>query len=132
MTGELDHIGIAVEDLDRAVRTYTTLFDTELVQEETLADRNLRVAFLRVGGVTIELLTPTSEESAVSGFLKKRGEGVHHLAFRTDDVDRAAEALVQKSFRLAQEPGEGAHGTRVLFLHPKDSHGVLIELVQNV
>jgi methylmalonyl-CoA/ethylmalonyl-CoA epimerase len=132
MTEGLDHIGIAVEDLDRAIRTYKMLFEAEDVREETLAERNLRVAFIKVGGVTIELITPTSEESAVSGFLRKRGEGLHHLAFRTDDLDLAAEALRKKSFRLAQGPSEGAHGTRVLFLHPKDSHGVLIELVQNV
>jgi methylmalonyl-CoA/ethylmalonyl-CoA epimerase len=132
MTEGLDHIGIAVEDLDRAIRTYKMLFETEEVREETLAERNLKVAFLKVGGVTIELIMPTSEESAVSGFLRKRGEGLHHLAFRTDDLDVAAEALRKKSFTLAQGPAEGAHGTRVLFLHPKDSHGVLIELVQNV
>lgn len=130
MTRGLHHIGIAVTDLEKGIETYTRLFGVEVDGREKLPERNLEVAFLRIGDVTVELISPTSEESTVGDFLKKRGEGLHHLAFKIDDVESAVEELKNKSFRLAQMPAEGAHGRTVMFVHPKDCHGVLIELVQ--
>jgi methylmalonyl-CoA epimerase len=85
---------------------------------------------MRIGGVVIELISPTAERSTVHGFLERKGEGLHHLAFKTSDIQDAAESLKSRAFRLAQDPSRGAHGTRVLFVHPKDCHGVLIELVE--
>ena len=130
MTEGLDHIGVAVKDLDRAVEAYRKILGIETVHREVLPERNLEIAIFLVGDVKLELLSPTSEASTVHGFLEKRGEGLHHVAFRTDDVEKAARNLKEMSIGLAQDPAEGAHGTRVLFLHPRDSHGVLIEFVQ--
>jgi methylmalonyl-CoA/ethylmalonyl-CoA epimerase len=126
----LDHIGIAVRNLDEAIGTYRSILGLGAPHREEIPERKMEIAFFGVGGVKLELISPTGTESAVHSFLAKRGEGLHHLAFKTDDIDKAARALLDKSFTLAQRPTDGAHGTRVLFLHPKDSHGVLIELVQ--
>jgi len=126
----LDHIGVAVRDLDRAIETYKKILGLDVSHREILPERNIEIAFFEFGGVRLEILSPTSERSPVHGFIEKRGEGLHHLAFRTDDVEKAERALKEMSIGLAQGPADGAHGTRVLFLHPRDSHGVLIELVQ--
>ncbi|MFQ5906912.1 MAG: methylmalonyl-CoA epimerase [bacterium] len=129
MTHGLDHIASAVTDLEKAIETYTRLFGVTVHARENLAERNLEVAFLKVGNVMVELISPTSEASTVDDFLKKRGEGVHHLAFKTGHVEDAVETLKGRSFRLVQVPAKGAHGRTVAFLHPRDCHGVLIELV---
>lgn len=130
MIREMDHIGIAVKDLEKAIYTYTTLFGVTVHHREKLSERKLEVAFLKIGDIMLELLCPTSEESVVHKFLENKGEGLHHLCFKTDDVERTAQELKDRSFRLAQMPAKGAHGRKVAFLHPKDCHGVLIELAQ--
>ena len=130
MMAQLDHIGIAVENLEGAIETYERLLGLDVAQREVIPERNVEIAFFWAKDVKLELISPTSDGSTVHAFLAKRGEGLHHLAFKTDDVLKAAEELESKGFRLAQKPADGAHGTRVLFLHPGDSNGVLIELVQ--
>lgn len=130
MIKELDHIGIAVKDLEKAIETYTKLLGVNVDHREKLPERKLEVAFLKIGNVMLELICPTSEESVVHKFLESKGDGLHHLCFKTDDVERTAEELKSQSFRLAQSPAKGAHGRIVAFLHPQECHGVLIELAQ--
>lgn len=101
----------------------------ELSGEETVAEQKVRVAFLPVEGSRIELLEPTAPDSPIAGFLEKRGEGLHHLCFRVDDIVAAMARLrAQGLALLSAEPQTGAHGARVCFIHPKSTGGVLIEL----
>ncbi|TET83372.1 methylmalonyl-CoA epimerase [candidate division TA06 bacterium] len=130
MIREMDHIGIAVENIEKAIETYTRLFGVTVDHREELSERSLEVAFLKVGDVMLELICPTSEESIVHKFLENKGEGLHHLCFKTDNVEETVQELKNQSFRLAQMPAKGAHGRIVAFLHPRDCHGVLIELAQ--
>lgn len=124
----LDHIAIATNDLEESLRLYARL-GLRPTHTEDLADRGIRVAFLPIGDTRIELIQPLREDSEVSAFLAKRGGGIHHLAFRTEDVDEDVKALKAAGVRLtADEPAPGAHGCRVAFLHPKATGGTLIEL----
>lgn len=124
----LDHIGIAVRSLDERRKVYEAL-GLELSGEETVAEQKVRVAFLPVEGSRIELLEPTAPDSPIAGFLEKRGEGLHHLCFRVDDIVAAMARLrAQGLALLSAEPQTGAHGARVCFIHPKSTGGVLIEL----
>jgi len=132
MIGELDHIAIAVKDLEKAIETYTRLLGVNVDHREELPERKLEVAFLKIGDVMLELICPTSEESVVHKFLESKGDGFHHLCFKTDDVERTVNELKSQSFRVAQPPAKGAHDRIVAFLHPKECHGVLIELAQEI
>ena len=124
----LDHIGIAVRSLDERRNVYEAL-GLELSGEETVAEQKVRVAFLPVEGSRIELLEPTAPDSPIAGFLEKRGEGLHHLCFRVDDIVAAMARLrAQGLALLSAEPQTGAHGARVCFIHPKSTGGVLIAL----
>lgn len=124
----LDHIAIATPDLDAALRFYEEALGLVPTHTEDLPDRGIRVAFLPIGDTRIELITPLREGSEVSAFLDKRGGGIHHLAFRTDDVDQDVEALKEAGVRLTGDPAPGAHGCRVAFIHPKAAGGTLLEL----
>ena len=125
----LDHIGIAVKSLD-AVRIYEDLGLT-IEHSETVESQRVRTAFLSVGGSNLELLEPTGADSPIARFIEKRGEGIHHLCFRVDDIDAHLGILRAKGYRLINEhPVPGAHGCRVAFLHPSAGSGVLIELSQ--
>ncbi|MFE7131594.1 methylmalonyl-CoA epimerase [Streptomyces sp. NPDC057638] len=132
----IDHIGIVCHDLDATVAFYTDTFGFELIHTEDIESQGVREAILRVNGTDdgalscLQLLTPLHEDSAVSRWLAERGPGVHHIAFGTDDVDAAAGELGRAGIRvLFDPPGTGSRGSRVTFLHPKDCHGVLTELV---
>lgn len=127
MLNKIDHIGIAVNSLDEARIFYENI---GLVCEkvETVESQKVRTAFFRIGEVHIELLEPTSEESAVAKFLAKNGEGVHHIAYETDDINAELKNIGKKGCRLIHEsPVSGAGGKKVAFLHPKSTHGVLTE-----
>lgn len=124
----LDHIAIATANLEESLALFEKALGITCEHIEELPERGIRVAFLPVGGTRIELVTPTREGSEVSAFLDKRGGGIHHLAFTVDDVDADSAALKAQGVRLAQEPGPGAHGCRVAFVHPKSTGGVLLEL----
>jgi len=123
----LDHIGIAVRSLD-AVRIYEALGLT-IDHVETVATQGVKTAFLSAGDSNLELLEPTGPDSTIAKFIEKRGEGIHHLCFRVDDLEAHLERLKAQGFRLINEaPVPGAHGCRVAFLHPAAGNGVLIEL----
>lgn len=131
MIQDLDHIGIAVRDLASALRAYEAL-GLRSEGEETVEDQKVRTAFLPVGGTTIELLETTSPDGPIGRFLERRGEGIHHLCFRVEDLRGALAACEEAGMTLIdREPRRGAHGKWVAFLHPRSTHGVLIELSQD-
>lgn len=130
MIGPADHIGIAVKRLDDAIALYGT-FGLQPESIEDIASEGVRAAFLRAGGVRLELLESLRDDGVIARFIERRGEGLHHLAFATDDI-RAAMARVRDAGLdlVDSEPRRGAHGRLVAFVHPKSAHGVLLELVQ--
>jgi len=130
MPTKLDHIGIAVKSLD-AARIYEALGLT-IDHVETVESQKVKTAFLSVGDSHIELLEPTGPDSTVAKFIEKRGEGIHHICLRVDDIDAHLQRLQAQGFRLINEaPVPGAHGCRVAFLHPAAGNGVLIELSES-
>ncbi len=129
MITALDHLGIAVRSLDEAVPLYEQALGLRCLGREEVASQKVRTAFFDAGGVHLELLEPTSPDSPVARFLADRGEGIHHLAFRTDDIDGQLRQAAGAGVRLIHErPFEGAAGKLVAFLHPKSTRGVLTEL----
>jgi methylmalonyl-CoA/ethylmalonyl-CoA epimerase len=131
MTTKLDHIGIAVKSLD-AARIYETLGLT-VAHRETVETQKVNTAFLSVGDSNLELLEPTSADSPIAKFIEKRGEGIHHICLRVDDIEAHLERLKAAGYRLINEaPVPGAHGCRVAFLHPAAANGVLIELSEKI
>jgi methylmalonyl-CoA epimerase len=127
----LDHIGIAVRSLD-AAKIYETLGLT-VDHIETVETQKVRTAFLSVGDSSLELLEPTSPDSSVAKFIEKRGEGIHHICLRVDDIGAHLQRLQAAGYRLINEaPVPGAHGCRVAFLHPSAGNGVLIELSEKI
>ncbi|HEX7708396.1 MAG TPA: methylmalonyl-CoA epimerase [Thermoanaerobaculia bacterium] len=123
----LDHIGIAVSSIETA-RIYEAM-GLSIDHMEVVESQRVKTAFLSVGDANLELLEPTGPESPVAKFIEKRGEGIHHLCFRVEDIDAHVERLKAQGFRLINEtPVPGAHGCRVAFLHPAAGNGVLIEL----
>jgi methylmalonyl-CoA/ethylmalonyl-CoA epimerase len=127
----IDHLGVVVADLDRAAETYDKQLGFPVTGGEELPDRGLAVRFVDLGGSRIELIAPTREDSEVSGFLAKRGEGLHHVCVRVADIDATLTEMKARGARLINESAQpGAGGSRVAFIHPKGTHGVLIELVE--
>jgi methylmalonyl-CoA/ethylmalonyl-CoA epimerase len=125
----LDHVAIAVKNLDEAISLYRTMgFHVSSV--ETVEEQKVRVAMLELENTHIELLEPTSEDSPISRFLEKRGEGLHHIAVRVDDIEETLASLKEKGIRLIDGvPRTGAGGKRIAFVHPKSAK-VLLELVE--
>jgi len=129
----LDHIGIAVADLDKALAFYRDALGLDVEPPEEVASQRVRAHFVPVGEAAIELLEPTSPDSAIARFVEKRGPGVHHLTLRVDDIAAALERLKAKGVRLIDEvPRPGAEGALIAFVHPASTHGVLVELKQPV
>ncbi len=129
MMEKVDHIGIAVKDLDKQVTYYTETIGLKLLKIEEVPSQQVRVAFIDAGNVKLELLEPTSEESAIFKHIEKRGEGIQHVAFGVTGIRERMQELREKGVRiLSDEPQPGAGGAEVAFLHPKDSFGVLYEL----
>jgi methylmalonyl-CoA/ethylmalonyl-CoA epimerase len=129
---KIDHIGIAVASIAEALPVYEALGLREQHREEVSAQKVI-TAFLPAGEGRIELLEPTSEDSPVANFLRKRGPGIHHVCFGVRDIDAAVADLAQRGFRLINpRPVAGADGKRIAFLHPDSGHGVLIELSEEV
>lgn len=132
MFAGMDHVGVAVKSLDEAVKVYRDALGFKLEGIHVLTERKVKVAFLSSGGETdIELLEPLSDDSTIAKFLETRGEGIHHFAVKVDDVEATLEDLKRKGVTLIDEkPKTGAEGKKIAFVHPKSTHGVLLELVQ--
>lgn len=131
MLQKINHIGIAVQSLNETLPFYRDGLKMPLCGIEEVADQKVRVAMLGIGESKIELLEPTSPDSPIAKFLDKNGPGIHHIAYEVDDVAQAIEQMIAEGARMVdQVPRDGAHGTRIAFVHPKSSHGVLTELCQ--
>lgn len=126
---KVDHIGIAVQNMDESIAYYTETLGLKLLKVEEVDSQQVKVAFIDAGNVKIELLEPMSEKSTIHGFIEKRGQGIHHIAFGVTGIEARMQELREKGVRLLSEgPQPGAGGAQVAFLHPKDSNGVLYEL----
>lgn len=127
----IDHIGIAVHSIDRALEFYREVLGVHPVQRTRVEHEKVEAAVLPAGGGRIELLQPTASDSVIARFLERRGEGMHHLALRVDDVEAAAEAVRRTGRRLVVDTVQtGAEGYRYVFVHPGGTGGVLVELVE--
>lgn len=132
MIRSLDHIAIAVPDLERAIRRFTHDIGLTLEGTEDVTSAQTTTAFLPVAGTRIELVHPLNGAGPIAKYLEKRGGGLHHLCFRTDDIDADVSRLKARGYQfLSDAPTPGAHGTRVIFIHPKSCDGVLIELAEH-
>jgi methylmalonyl-CoA/ethylmalonyl-CoA epimerase len=128
---KLEHVGIAVADLDEAVNMYRTVLGMEPDEIVDVPERGMRIAFFTLGEVQLELLASTGEDSNIAKFLARRGPGMHHLAFLVDDVAAALERLKERGVQLIdEEPKRGGRGNRIAFLHPRAMGGVLVELCE--
>lgn len=126
----VDHIGIAVKDLDERVTYYTNVLGMKLINVEEVESEKVKVAFIDAGNTHIELLEPLTKESAIYKYLEKRGEGIHHIALAVTDIEQEMARMRAEGARLlSEEPKIGAGGAKVVFIHPKSSFGVLYELV---
>ena len=128
MIKKVSHLGIAVKNLDEAIIFYQKMgFELEKIEE--VPSQKVRVAFFPVGDVRIELLEATSDDSPIAKYIEKRGQGIHHLAFATDNLQDQLNEIAEKDIRLIDKtPRPGAHGAKIAFLHPKSTNGVLIEI----
>lgn len=128
---KIDHIGIAVRDIEQALQVYQVALGLPVDDVVEVPDQQVRVAFLPAGESNIELVQPTVADSGTARFIEKRGEGIHHICVQVDDIDATLAQLKAHGVPLIdQEPRAGAHG-RVAFVHPKGTHGVLLELVEH-
>jgi methylmalonyl-CoA/ethylmalonyl-CoA epimerase len=128
---EIDHVAIAVTDLEAAIAYYRDTFGAEVAHREVVESDGVEEALLRVADSYVQLLTPTHDDSPVARYLRNRGEGLHHIGYRVDDCAAALDAVKARGGRVIDEvPRPGSRGTTVAFVHPKGAFGTLIELVQ--
>nr|WP_270454144.1 methylmalonyl-CoA epimerase [Halonatronomonas betaini] len=128
---KIDHIGIAVEDLEAGLEFYRDALGLEYKGQEEVEEQGVKVAFLKIGESKIELLEPLHEDSPIAKFLSKRGEGIHHIAYLVDNIDEKVSVMDAKGVRfIGDEPTEGAGNKKIIFIHPKSTKGVLTELCQ--
>jgi methylmalonyl-CoA/ethylmalonyl-CoA epimerase len=131
MFGAIDHVGVAVADLDAAISLYEASFEMPLVHRETVEEQGVEAVLLDVGDGHVELLLPLGPDTVVGRFIERRGEGLHHVAYRVDDIDIALDGLRRAGVELIDsEARVGIRGSRVAFLHPKATGNVLTELVE--
>jgi methylmalonyl-CoA epimerase len=129
--GRIDHVGVAVEDLEEAIELYTKRLGMPLQHRETVDEQGVEAALVGVGGSHVELLRPLAPETAVGRFLQRNGPGLHHVAYGTDDIASAIDEVRAAGLRLIDEqPRTGIRNSRVAFVHPKSTGGVLTELVE--
>jgi methylmalonyl-CoA epimerase len=127
----IDHVGIAVSNLAESLAFWQTALGIELHGVEEVAEQKVKTAFLPVDDTEVELLEPTCPESPIAKFIEKRGEGLHHVAIRVDNIEAALAELKARGVQLIDEtPRKGAGGARIAFVHPKATHGVLLELCE--
>ena len=127
----IDHIGIAVKSIEEAGKFYADALGLKVQGVETVADQKVKVAFLPITDSELELLESTEPDGPVAKFIDSKGEGIQHIAFRVENIHAALEELKEKGVRLIdQAPRKGAGGARIAFVHPKETHGVLVEICQ--
>ena len=132
MLNTVDHIGFAVRNIDESIAFYSAMFGVTDWDRIALPERHMDVAVARVGGVLLELIAPTSEAASFAKYLRERGPGMHHIAYRVDDIVAALAELKSRGAQLIDEtPQVGLHNDLVAFIHPKSMQGVLVELVQH-
>jgi len=130
---KIDHIGIAVRSLADSVKVYEDSIGLKATGYETVEDQGVQLAMIPVGDSRLELLEPLHADSPIEKFMAKRGEGIHHIALEVDDIEKALEQLKASGARLIDAaPRRGAHNTKIAFIHPSSTHGVLLELVEHV
>jgi len=130
---KVDHIGVAVNSIDTALKFFKDTLGLKLEGSETVAEQKVTTAFLPVGDTEVELLQSTAPDGPIAGFIEKKGEGVQHIAFMVDNIEGALKELQDKGIRLIDKvPRMGAGGKKIAFLHPKDTNGVLVELCQKI
>ena len=133
MLGKIEHIGIAVKDLEAANELYGSLLGAIPYKQENVPSEGVTTSFFQTGDSKVELLMATDPNSPIAKFIEKRGEGLHHLAFAVEDIDQEVQRLVKAGFQvLNEQPKLGADNKRIVFLHPKGAHGVLVELCQEI
>ncbi|MCH8569308.1 MAG: methylmalonyl-CoA epimerase [Balneolales bacterium] len=133
MITKIEHIGIAVKNMDNAVALYEQLLGTPCYKKEEVDSEKVMTAFFKTGESKVELLSATEESSVIAGFIAKRGEGIHHIAFDVDNIEAEMERLKGLGYTLLQEkPKRGADNKLVAFVHPKNCNGVLVELCQSI
>ena len=132
MITHLDHVAIAVENLDEAIQRFVEAFGLRIEGREDIESEQTTAAFLPLPGTRIELVAPLEGAGPIAKSLSKRGPGVHHLCFRTDDIESDMKRLAEKGYQFTSDtPRDGAHGTKVVFIHPRSTGGVLIELAEH-
>ena len=132
MIKKVDHISIAVNNLDEGLKTFGNLLGIKPSHIEEVPDQGIKAAMIMVGDVEIELIEPTKPDSGVAKFLEKKGEGIHHICFEVDDVDKELESLASKGVELIDKQGRKGLAGKIGFIHPRSTQGVLIELAQKV
>ncbi|MFO7841836.1 MAG: methylmalonyl-CoA epimerase [Fidelibacterota bacterium] len=131
MVKKISHIGVAVESIEEQIPFYRDVLGLEFAGTERVEDQKVKIAFFNVGDTRIELLEPVSGESPVAAFIAKRGQGIHHIAYRVDDCASSLEKMEKEGLRLIdKEPRTGAGGDKIAFLHPKSTFGILTELTE--
>ncbi|NMC57875.1 MAG: methylmalonyl-CoA epimerase [Candidatus Methanofastidiosa archaeon] len=131
MIKKIDHVGIAVTNLEESLSFYESALGLKLENIEEVSEQKVKVGFLDIGGVHFELLEPTSPESTVAKFIEKRGEGIHHIAVLVDNLEDTIKQMKDKEIKLIDEtPRKGAGGSKMAFVHPKSTHGILLELYE--
>ena len=130
---KIEHLGIAVKDLDKSEKIYTRIFGTPPYKREEVTSENVMTSFFRVGANKVELLQSTDPQGVINKFIDKKGEGIHHVAFSVTDIVSEMKRMKEEGFTLLNEmPKRGADNKWVCFIHPKDTSGVLIELCQEI
>jgi len=128
----IEHIGIAVKNLDESIKYYEEVLGLKCYKIEEVADQKVKTAFFKIGDAKIELLESTDPEGPIGKFIEKKGEGIHHLAFAVDGIEKVLEETAGKGVQLIDKaPRKGAEGLDIAFLHPKSTHGVLTELCED-
>ncbi|WP_019228423.1 MULTISPECIES: methylmalonyl-CoA epimerase [Sedimentibacter] len=131
MVRKVDHIGVAVKNLDEALSFYENILGLKAAGKEVVEEQKVTVAFLPVGDSEVELLESTQEDGPIAKFIEKNGEGVQHIAYKVDNIEEAIAEMKEKGIRMIDEkPRYGAGGARIAFCHPKSTFGVLIELTE--
>ena len=130
MTMKFDHVGVAVKSVEQMLAIYGKIGEFQVTQTD-VPGQKAKVALLKAGDTSVEFLEPTSEDSTLAKFIRERGEGLHHIAFEVDDIEKTTEELKARGFRfIYDKPANGKFGSRVNFMHPRSTGGILVELTQ--